>query len=195
MDEVGVGEWRTLWLRGGFPRSFLSGDDASSALWREDFIRSHLERDIPALGISIPAETLRRFWMMVSHYHGRTLNLSELGRSFGVSDHTVRRYLDILSGTYMIRLLPPRHANVGKRLVKVANCTRRGVRSNGLTNGLTRPTRGKVILVSVPSGGGRTDCYHARATSRAIESRIPARCGTAAARRPRIVIDHIGSRR
>ena len=92
LDETGVGEWRNLWLRGGFPRSYLSEDHASSALWREDFIRSHLERDIPALGISVPAETLRRFWVMVSHYHGQTLNFTELGRSFGISDHTVRRY-------------------------------------------------------------------------------------------------------
>ena len=118
IDETDGGEWRTLWLRGGFPRSYLSETEANSALWREDFIRSYLERDIPALGIAIPAETLRRFWVMVSHYHGQVLNLSELGRSFGVSDHTVRRYLEILSGTFMIRLLPPWHANVGKRLVK-----------------------------------------------------------------------------
>ena len=118
VDETGTREWRALWLRGGFPRSYLSEGDTASAFWREDFIRSHLERDIPALGIYVPAETLRRFWMMVSHYPGQTLNLSELGRSFGVSDHTVRRYLEILSGTFMIRLLPPWHANVGKRLVK-----------------------------------------------------------------------------
>ena len=133
VDETGPGEWRELWLRGGFPRSFLSEDDTSSALWREDFIRSHLERDIPALGISIPAEALRRFWVMVSHYHGQTLNLSELGRSFGVSDHTVRRYLDILSGTYMIRLVPPWHANVGKRLVKAPKLY---VRDSGLFHAL-----------------------------------------------------------
>ena len=118
IDETGAGEWRKLWLRGGFPRSYLADDDAASSLWREDFVRSYLERDVPALGISIPSETLRRFWVMVSHYHGQVLNLSELGRSFGVSDHTVRRYLEILSGTFMIRLLPPWHANVGKRLVK-----------------------------------------------------------------------------
>ena len=118
IDETGAGEWRKLWRRGGFPRSYLADDDAASSLWREDFVRSYLERDVPALGISIPSETLRRFWVMVSHYHGQVLNLSELGRSFGVSDHTVRRYLEILSGTFMIRLLPPWHANVGKRLVK-----------------------------------------------------------------------------
>ena len=133
IDETGAGEWRKLWLRGGFPRSYLSDGDTDSALWREDFIRSHLERDIPALGISIPAETLRRFWVMVSHYHGQTLNLSELGRSFGVSDHTVRRYLEILSGTFMIRLLPPWHANVGKRLVKAPKLY---VRDSGLFHAL-----------------------------------------------------------
>ena len=133
VDETGVREWRRLWLRGGFPRSYLSEDKTTSALWREDFIRSHLERDIPALGISIPAETLRRFWVMVSHYHGQTLNLSELGRSFGVSDHTVRRYLEILSGTFMIRLLPPWHANVGKRLVKAPKLY---IRDSGLFHAL-----------------------------------------------------------
>ena len=133
VDEAGVGEWRKLWLRGGFPRSYLADGDTGSVLWREDFIRSHLERDIPALGISIPAETLRRFWVMVSHYHGQTLNFSELGRSFGVSDHTVRRYLEILSGTFMIRLLPPWHANVGKRLVKAPKLY---IRDSGLFHAL-----------------------------------------------------------
>ena len=133
VDETGIREWRRLWLRGGFPRSYLSEDDAASARWREYFIRSHLERDIPALGISIPAETLRRFWVMVSHYHGQTLNLSELGRSFGISDHTVRRYLEILSGTFMIRLLSPWHANVGKRLVKAPKLY---IRDSGLFHAL-----------------------------------------------------------
>ncbi len=133
IDETGVGEWRTLWLRGGFPRSCLSETDAVSALWREDFIRSYLERDIPALGIAVPAETLRRFWVMVSHYHGQVLNFSELGRSFGVSDHTVRRYLEILSGTFMIRLLPPWHTNVGKRLVKAPKLY---IRDSGLFHAL-----------------------------------------------------------
>ena len=133
VDETGAGDWRRLWLRGGFPRSYLSDDDTASALWREDFVRSYLERDIPALGISISAETLRRFWVMVSHYHGQTLNLSELGRSFGVSDHTARRYLEILSGTFMIRLLPPWYANVGKRLVKAPKLY---IRDSGLFHAL-----------------------------------------------------------
>jgi predicted AAA+ superfamily ATPase len=133
VDETGVREWRRLWLRGGFPRSYLADDDTASDLWREDFIRSYLERDVPALGISISSETLRRFWVMVSHYHGQVLNLSELGRSFGVSDHTVRRYLEILSGTFMIRLLPPWHANVGKRLVKAPKLY---IRDSGLFHAL-----------------------------------------------------------
>ena len=133
VDETGVPEWRRLWLRGGFPRSYLADDDTESALWRDDFMRSHLERDIPALGIVVPAETLRRFWVMVSHYHGQVLNLSELGRSFGVSDHTVRRYLEILSGTYMIRLVPAWYANIGKRLVKAPKLY---VRDSGLLHSL-----------------------------------------------------------
>ena len=133
VDETGVPEWRRLWLRGGFPRSYLADDDTESALWRDDFMRSHLERDIPALGILVPAETLRRFWVMVSHYHGQVLNLSELGRSFGVSDHTVRRYLEILSGTCMIRLVPPWYANIGKRLVKAPKLY---VRDSGLLHSL-----------------------------------------------------------
>lgn len=133
LDEAKTQTWRRLWLRGGFPRSYLAGNDSASVDWREDFIRSHLERDIPALGISIASETLRRFWLMLSHYHGQTLNLSELGRSFGVSDHSVRRYLDILAGTFMIRLLPPWHANVGKRLVKAPKLY---IRDSGLFHAL-----------------------------------------------------------
>ncbi len=133
LDETGVEAWRTLWLRGGFPRSFLSEDDADSARWLEDFIRSHVERDIPNLGISLSAETLRRFWMMVSHYHGQTLNLSEISRSFGVSDHTVRRYLEILTGTFMVRLLQPWQANIGKRVVKAPKLY---IRDSGLFHSL-----------------------------------------------------------
>ena len=133
IDETGPETWRTLMLRGGFPRSFLSEDDRASFRWRDDFIRSHLERDLPALGISLPSETLRRFWMMLSHYHGQILNLSELGRSFGVSDHTARRYLEILTGTFMVRLLQPWYANVGKRLVKASKLY---IRDSGLFHSL-----------------------------------------------------------
>lgn len=118
LSEVPDVPWRTHWLRGGFPRSLLADDDKAAREWRDDYVRTFLERDIPELGISIPAATLRRFWIMVSHYHGQILNFSELSRSFGVSDHTARRYLEILEGTYMVRLLAPWYANVSKRLVK-----------------------------------------------------------------------------
>ncbi len=107
-----------LWLRGGYPRALLAPDDAAAFLWLENYITTFLEQDIPALGISIPAWTLRRFWTMLSHYHGQLLNYAELANSFGISDMTARKYLDILAGTFMVRLLQPWHINVSKRLVK-----------------------------------------------------------------------------
>ncbi len=118
LSETGSQRMNDLWLRGGFPRSFLAGDDEKSMLWRTNFIATFLERDLSALGIDIPASTMYRFWLMISHYHGQTLNYSELSRSFGVSDKTVKHYLSILEDTFMIRLLMPWHANLNKRLVK-----------------------------------------------------------------------------
>ena len=108
----------TRWLRGGFPRALLASDMQYSREWREAFIRTYLERDLPQLGINLPALTLRRFWTMLAHYHGQTWNGSELARSLGVSDKTVSRYLDILEGTFMAFRLLPWHANAGKREVK-----------------------------------------------------------------------------
>lgn len=116
--ETGNQEKQGLWLRGGFPPSFLAKSNAASLQWRKDYIATFLERDLPALGIAIPPASLRRFWMMLAHYHGQILNYSELGRAFGVADTTVRRYLDILEATFMIRLLSPWHENIGKRQVK-----------------------------------------------------------------------------
>ena len=116
--ETGAGAWKDLWLRGGFPRSYLAGNATDSEAWREGFLKTFLERDIPQLGISIPAAAMRRFWTMLSHYHGQTWNASELARSMGLSDKTVRSYLDILTGTYMVRQLQPWHENIGKRQVK-----------------------------------------------------------------------------
>ncbi len=118
LEDVGENAWRKLWLRGGFPRSFTAPSDERSRLWLEQYIATFLERDIPQLGISIPAPTLRRFWTMLCHYHGQLINYSEFSRSFGVSDMTIRKYLDILEGVFMVRLLQPWHANLGKRLVK-----------------------------------------------------------------------------
>lgn len=118
LDEVGQSSMDTLWLRGGFPRSFLARSDRGSAEWRREFTRTFLERDIPQLGVSIPAITLRRFWTMLAHSHGQVLNLSEYGRAFGVADTTVRRYLDLLTSTFVIRQLPPWFENLKKRQVK-----------------------------------------------------------------------------
>ncbi len=118
IDDVGREAIQSLWQRGGFPASYIPNDEELSRLWRENFITTFLERDIPQLGINIPARTLRRFWTMLAHYHGQVINYSELGTSFGISDVTVRKYIDILEGTFMIRVLQPWHSNTGKRLVK-----------------------------------------------------------------------------
>jgi predicted AAA+ superfamily ATPase len=118
LNEVGTEQRDRLWVRGGFPRSFLAEDEGASMAWREDFTRTFLERDIPQLGISIPSETLRRFWTMVAHYHGQVWNAAEFARSLGTAENTARRYLDILSGAYMLRILPPWFENMSKRQVK-----------------------------------------------------------------------------
>lgn len=133
LAEVEAPDYERLWLRGGFPRSFLAADDATSMSWREDFIRTFLERDIPQLGITIPSETLRRFWTMVAHYHGQVWNASEFARSLGGSEVTARRYLDILSGAYMVRILPPWFENISKRQVKAPKIY---IRDSGILHGL-----------------------------------------------------------
>jgi predicted AAA+ superfamily ATPase len=116
LDETGQSE--QLWLRGGFPPSFLASNEDNSLLWRQSYITNFLERDIPNLGFQIPPQQMRRFWLMLSHYHGQIFNASEIGKSLGISDHTVRKYLDILAGTFMIRILSPWHENIDKRQVK-----------------------------------------------------------------------------
>ena len=118
LHDIGPKNMKTMWLRGGLPRSFLAASDEESYLWRSHYVTTFLERDIPQLGITIPARTLRRFWLMLSNYHGQILNYAELGRSFGVSDMTVRKYCEILEGTFMIRIVQPWHANISKRIVK-----------------------------------------------------------------------------
>lgn len=123
LEGIGLAEWPATalddrWLRGGFPRALLATEDRLRREWHEAFIRTYLERDLPQLGIYLPTATLRRFWTMLAHYHGQTWNASELGRSLGVSDKTVSRYLDILEGTFMVRRLLPWHANLGKREIK-----------------------------------------------------------------------------
>lgn len=115
MEETGADALPALWWRGGFPRSFLAGSDADSAAWRENFIRTFLERDLAQFGLNIPALALRRFWTMVAHYHGQTWNSSEIAASLGINETTARRHLDILAGAYMVRVLPPWFQNIAKR--------------------------------------------------------------------------------
>jgi predicted AAA+ superfamily ATPase len=116
--DVGSGRWRDLWIKGGYPRAFLSANIEECFLWLDNYIATFLERDLPQLGIRIAANTLRKFWIMISHYHGQIVNYSEIGRSFGISDMTVRTYIGILEKTFMVRLAQPWYVNVKKRLVK-----------------------------------------------------------------------------
>lgn len=133
LREVGPRHAARLWTRGGFPRSFLAPDDSSSLVWRDNFVRTFLERDIPQLGISIPAMTLRRFWTMIAHYHGQIWNAADFARSLGTSENTARRHLDILAGAYMVRILPPWFENLGKRQVKAPKVY---IRDSGLFHAL-----------------------------------------------------------
>ena len=118
LQEVGVANHEKLWLRGGFPDSYLASSNPRSVAWRQQFVSTFLERDIPQLGIRVGAATLRRFWTMLAHYHGQVWNASEFGRSFGVADNTVRNYLDILTSAFVVRQLQPWHENLKKRQVK-----------------------------------------------------------------------------
>ncbi len=113
-----VGNMEKLWQRGGFPPSYLADDIDQSWNWRRFYIQTFLERDIPNLGFSIPAQQIGRFWMMLAHYHGNLFNASEIGKSLSISGVTAKKYLDILEGTYMIRQLQPWHENISKRQVK-----------------------------------------------------------------------------
>ena len=131
--EVGSVKLDRLWVRGGFPPSFLATNDALSLRWRQDFIRTYLERDIPQFGPRIPAETLRRFWTMLAHNQSTLLNAATLARSLGVDGKTVARYLDLLVDLLLVRRLPAWHRNVGKRLVKAPKVY---VRDSGIAHAL-----------------------------------------------------------
>lgn len=133
LNETGAEYWQRLWQRGGFPRSYLAADEGGSFLWRDEFVRTFLERDIPQFGITIPSETLRRFWMMIAHYHAQTWNGAEFSRSLGASVPTARRYLDILAGAYVVRILPPWFENLKKRQIKSPKIY---VRDSGLLHSL-----------------------------------------------------------
>lgn len=133
LSEVGIENIDELWLRGGFPRSFVAAKDSKSFRWRRNFIRTFLERDLPQFGISIPALTIERFWMMVAHYHAQIWNGAEIGRAFGMSHTSARRYLELLQSTFMLRCLQPWFANVSKRQIKAPKVY---VRDTGILHGL-----------------------------------------------------------
>ena len=147
--EVQAGELDQLWVRGGFPSSFLAPDDQSSLKWRQDFIRTYLERDIPQLGPRIPAETLRRFWTMLAHNQAELLNAANLARGLGVDGKTVARYLDLLVDLLLVRRLPAWHRNAGKRLVKSPKVS---VRDTGIAHALLG-LRNKEELLGHPVAG------------------------------------------
>lgn len=133
LDEVGNARAERLWLRGGYPRAFLAPSEAESVRWREDLLATYVERDVPQLGLAIPAVALRRFWTMLAHDHGQVWNAAELARTLGTAESTARRYLDVLVGGYLVRALPPWHENLGKRQIKSPKIY---VRDTGLLHAL-----------------------------------------------------------
>lgn len=144
-----------LWLRGGFPDSLLAPDAAHSLRWRQDFIRSYLERDIPQFGPRIAAETLRRFWAMLAHHQGGLLNIAQFARNLGVDAKTAGSYLDLLVDLLLVRRLPPWHANLGKRLVKSPKVY---VRDSGLVHALLN-IADKETLLGHPVLGQSWECF------------------------------------
>lgn len=149
LNEINAGDMNKLWIRGSFPLSFLAKSESLSYEWRTNFIQSFLERDIPQLGIRIPASALRKFWIMLAHYHGQVWNAAELARSIGVKEDTARRYLDVLTGTFLIRQLPPWFENLGKRLVKAPKVF---IRDSGLLHYLLSLKNREQVL-SHPKAG------------------------------------------
>ncbi len=143
LGDVGQEALSTLWERGGLPPSFLAPDDETSTAWRDDFIRTFLERDLAALGMRIPATTMRRLWTMIAHYHGQTWNGAELARALGTSQPTVRRHLDALTDALVIRQLPPWFANTSKRQVRSPKVY---VRDSGLLHALLGIRSGDGLL-------------------------------------------------
>lgn len=133
VPELGADAADTLWRRGGFPLSYLAASDTDSLSWRGHFIATLLERDLPQWGVRVPAVALRRFWTMVAHYHGQTWNAADPARALGVSESTTRRYLDLLTDAFMLRQLPPWHANLRKRQVKAPKVY---IRDSGLLHQL-----------------------------------------------------------
>ena len=149
LEEVGAQAQARHWLRGGFPRSFLARSEADSAAWRQAFIQTFLERDLPQLGVGTSAPLLRRFWTLLAHYHGQVWNAAEPARTLGISESSVRRYLDLLEGVFMVRQLPPWHANLKKRQVKAPKIY---IRDTGLLHQLLGLRSPKDLLLHPKCG-------------------------------------------
>ncbi len=148
--EIPVDDVETLWARGGFPSSFLASSDAASFRWRQNFIRTYLERDIPQFGPRLPAETLRRLWTMLAHNQSELLNAATLARALAIDNKTVARYLDLLVDLLLVRRLQPWHSNVGKRLVKSPKVY---VRDSGIVHALLRLSSREDVLGHPVAGG------------------------------------------
>jgi predicted AAA+ superfamily ATPase len=148
--EVVASKYEQLWVRGGFPSSFLSATEAQSFLWRQNFIRTYLERDIPQLGPRIPAETLRRFWTMLAHNHSETINSHRIATSLAIDGKTVVRYLDLLVDLLLVRRLMPYGSNIGKRLIKSPKIY---IRDSGLLHTLLNLNNRDVLLGHAITGG------------------------------------------
>jgi uncharacterized protein len=171
LDEVGPDRVARLWTRGGFPRAFLADQDDASVEWRQDFIQTFLERDLGQLGIRIPAETLRRFWTMLAHYHAQVWNGAELARAFGVAGTTVRRYLDTLTGALVVRQLAPWYENIAKRQVKSPKVL---VEDTGLLHALLG-VRTFDELLGHPKVGASWESFAGREVARRLGAR-PEEC-------------------
>ena len=155
LGDIAPADQQTHWLRGGFPLSFLAGSDTDSTVWRKHFVQTFLERDIPAFGVRTPAATLLRFWTMLAHYHGQVWNASEPARSLGIGETSVRRYLDLLAGVFMVRQLQPWHENLKKRQVKAPKVY---IRDTGLLHQLLG-IRTLAELLCHPKGGASWEGY------------------------------------
>jgi hypothetical protein len=155
LDEVGARALRRLWRRGGFPPSYLARSEQASYVWRQQFVHTYVERDLPQLGITVPASTVLRFWTMLAHYHGGIWNAAEAARSLGTSEPTARRYLDLLSGLFMVRRLRPWHENLKKRQVKAPKVY---LRDSGLLHTLLGLASEREIL-SHPKVGASWEGY------------------------------------
>ncbi len=149
LGEISPDNWEKLWLRGGFPRSYLSKNGDSSFRWRDNFARTFLERDLRQLGFSIHPESMRRFWIMIAHYHGQVWNAAEFARSLGRDEKTARNYLDILSGALVVRKLRPWHVNIKKRQVKSPKVY---IRDSGILHSLLSIRTRRDLLSHIKAG-------------------------------------------